>query len=166
MSSCSPSKPAFKSDKKMKYFFQNRKLELISVLKKCQLEKEEGEMKFHIKGSYDVCKINPTQLKKINTLEVATEVIRNNPKRRYIELAKNNSFIFVTDQYIDSRFGTYVEEKGYIFSANPLKQDVITTGSLDEFRNIEIDRKSEKWKYKLIEPNWYLYYRRYHHEYP
>jgi hypothetical protein len=165
-SSCSPAKPLFQSDEKIKLAFQNHRSEIINILKKCRLEKGQGEMKFSIQGSYNVCKTNPTQLKEINTLEVATEVIRNFPKHPYTELAKNNSFLFVTDQNIEKGWGTYSEEKGYIFSAAPLKKDVITTGSLDQFRNTEIEDKSEKWRYIPIEPNWYLYYRQYRHSYP
>jgi hypothetical protein len=165
-SSCSPAKPPFQSDKKITLSFQSHKSEIITTLKKCRLEKGQGGRKPDIQGSYNVCKNNPSQLKKINVLEVATEVVRGGSKKIPTELAKNNSFLFVTDYNIEKIWGTYAEEKGYIFSAAPLKNNVITTGSLDQFRNTEIEDKSEKWRYIPIEPNWYLYYRQYRHSYP
>ncbi len=166
ISSCGQTKPAFQSDEKMKLAFPDYKPELLSILKKCRLEKEIGGMKNHIQGSYNTCKNSPAQLKKVNVVEIATKVIRNYPKRPFTELTKNNSFLFVTDQNIEEGWGTYVEEKGYIFSTAPIKNDVITKGSLDEFRNTKIEDKSEKWRFIPIEPNWYLYYRQYRHSYP
>jgi hypothetical protein len=166
-SSCSPAKPPFQSDEKIKLAFQNHRSEIINILKKCRAEKGQGGIKPNIQGlSHNLCKASPTQLQKINVLEVSTEVVRGDGKNIPTDLAKNNSFLFVTDQNTEKEWGTYVEEKGYIFSAAPFKNDVITTGSLDQFRNTEIEDKSEKWRYIPIEPNWYLYYRQYRHSYP
>ena len=85
------------------------------------------------------------------------------------EELKPNSFLFVTDRYIDNVMSTYVDEKGYVFSPDSIDRDVIQSASLDQFRDKKlIERRSisEEWKFRQIEPNWYLYYRQYYHEYP
>jgi hypothetical protein len=157
-SSCSPAKPPFQSDEKIKLAFKNHRSEIINILKKCRMEKGQGGIKFHTQGlSYNLCKTNPIQLQKISVLEVATKVVRGDGKGIPTKLAKNNLFLFVTDQNT---------EKGYLFSEVSFKEDVITRGSLDQFRNTKIEDKSQKWRYIPIEPNWYLYYRQYRHSYP
>jgi hypothetical protein len=81
---------------------------------------------------------------------------------------KGSRVLFITDQYTDDYANTLVEEKGYIFSAAPITQDLIKEGLLDQFTGKELFEKrgsNEKWRYRQIEPNWYIYYRQYFYPY-
>ncbi len=58
----------------------------------------------------------------------------------------------------------FVEEKGYVFSEIPINKNLIEPGSLDRLAGTELFEKRsirEEWRFKQIEPNWYLYYRQY-----
>lgn len=167
-SACSKAKPLFKSDEKMKSNFQENKSELLTTMKRCRLELGKGSIKYQIRTSFEICRVSPSQLRKNNVLEVAERHVMTYEDKQNLLLdnLKKDSFLFVTDQNIESGWGTYVEEKGYIFSTAPIKNDVITKGSLDQFRNTEIEDKSEKWRFIPIELNWYLYYRQYRYSYP
>ena len=76
---------------------------------------------------------------------------------------KGIPYLFMVQQSIYDEYDTMVEEKGYIFSSIPIEKNVIAKGSLTQFEQ-GLDTKgrkdlSEIWKFKQIEPNWYLYYR-------
>jgi hypothetical protein len=74
-----------------------------------------------------------------------------------------NYLLFHSDRTIYDEYDTMVEEKGYIFSASSIETNVLTTGSLSQFEQ-KLDPRglkdmSEIWRFKQIEPHWYLYYR-------
>lgn len=51
------------------------------------------------------------------------------------------------------------------FSETPIKDKLIEKGSLDRLIGTELFKKQglkEEWRFKQIEPNWYIYYRQYH----
>ena len=162
--SCSPPQTAFNSDEKNLLNFKNNKSEIFSIMEKCYPKKNKSYDKSYTWSPFYLCKISSSQLQKSNILEVSEKknIRTYNSPSQYV---KNNSFLFVTDQYIDDTLGTYVDEKGYIFSPTPINHDLIKEGSLDQFRNKELkkqDSTAERWKFKQIEPNWYLYYRQFY----
>ncbi len=162
--SCSPPQTSFKSDEKNLLNFKNNKSEIFSIMEKCYPEKNKSYNKPYAWSPFYLCKISLSQLQKSNILEISEKrnIKTYSSPSQYV---KNNSFLIVTDQYIDNTIGTYVDEKGYIFSPTPINHDLIKEGSLDQFRNKELkkqDSTGEKWKFKQIEPNWYLYYRQFY----
>jgi hypothetical protein len=161
---CSPPRPKFQSDEQIKISFQRHKIELIALRKKCELKREKQAMKKYIDDFFTVCNVNKIQLKNLNLEEVALEY-----KEVKTSLKKNNDsrILFVSNQYIDNPVDTFVEEKGYMFSAVPIANNLIEKDSLDKFNGVRLleRKKSEIWKYKEIEPNWYIYYRQYFYTY-
>lgn len=166
INACSPTKTNFQSDERLISDFKKNRAELLTIIKQCKEKDGTGSTKDYISDLFHVCKISPSKLKNIHILESAKKSIRNYMPS---EELKPNSFLFVTDRYIDNVMSTYVDEKGYVFSPDSIDRDVIQSASLDQFRDKKlIERRSisEEWKFRQIEPNWYLYYRQYYHEYP
>jgi hypothetical protein len=154
LAGCNQSK-TFQLDKQLLTNFQNHKAEMLTLMQKCRTERESRALKRHIVESFWVCKAYQAQLKPLNVQEMALE----DPGTR---------ILFVADQYEDDSGDTFVEEKGYVYSATPLKQDVIKNGTLDQFTGqllFEKRSRQEAWRYKQIAPNWYLYYRQYFYPY-
>jgi hypothetical protein len=105
---------------------------------------------------YRICKkADQKNLQNSNVQELVTEF-------------KGSRVLFIINYYIDDRADTFVEEKGYMFSDVPITSNLVKEGSLDQFvgKEMFIRRGSKKvWKYKQIEPNWYIYYRQYFYPY-
>lgn len=162
---CSPPRQTFQSDEQIKTSFQNHKIELIALIKKCESEKKSQGMKEYIREFFIVCNTNKTQLKNLSLKEVALEYkeVETSPKK-----IKDSQILFVSNQYVDDSVNTFVEEKGYMFSATPIAKDLIEEGSLNQLIGKDLfERKGsqESWRYKQIEPNWYIYYRQYFYPY-
>jgi hypothetical protein len=74
--------------------------------------------------------------------------------------------LFLTDDYKNDRSDTFIEEKGLTYVDKPLPQEVIEDSSLDQFSGQPLFEKrgvQEVWRYREIEPNWYIYYRQYYY---
>jgi hypothetical protein len=160
ITSCGLLEPVFQSDKEIEISFKKHKTELLTLMQKCK----PGQLKKNIKETFDVCKIDQTQLKKLSLEEIAKEFLG---ERTIAKEFNGSRFLFVVNQYIDEYADTFVEEKGYIFSAIPITKNFVEKGSLDQFSGTRLleKKKSEIWKYKQIEKNWYLYYRQYYYTY-
>ncbi len=156
ISACSPPRSKFYSDEQMKNNLTKYKTELVPLIGKCRSEKESQGFKRHIRESFRICKkVDQKKLQNLNIQELATEF-------------KGSRVLFIMNHYIDDRVDTFVEEKGYMFSDVPIKNNLIKEGSLDQFvgKEMFVRRGSkEVWKYKQIEPNWYIYYRQYFYPY-
>ncbi len=165
MNACSPPRPTFKSDEQIKNNFQNQKMKLIPIIKQCKSEEKSQGIKRYISESFSICRINSIQLKTMNLEEISLEFAG---VKTSLKEFKGSRILFVTNQYVDDHANTLVEEKGYMFSAIPITQDLIKEGSLDQFigKELFVRRGSnEVWRYKQIEPNWYIYYRQYFYPY-
>ena len=152
ISSCSPSRSKFYSDELMKTDLIKYKTELVPLIEKCRSERESQGFKRNIRESFRICKkTDQKKLQNLNVQELATEF-------------KGSRVLFIVNHYIDDRVNTFVEEKGYMFSDVPITSNLVKEGSLDQFVGKEMFVKrgsKEAWKYKQIEPNWYIYYRQY-----
>jgi hypothetical protein len=165
VTACSPARQTFKSDEQIKDNFQNQKSKLAPLIKQCKSEEKSQGLKRHTRESFSTCKVKPTQLRTLNIEEVSLEFIGLRTSSKEL---KGSRILFITNQYVDDYVGTFVEEKGYMFSAIPVTQNLIKEGSLDQFVGKELFLKrgsNEVWKYKQIEPNWYIYYRQYFYPY-
>jgi ribosomal protein L29 len=160
MTACSPWRPSFQSDEQMETNFDKYKAELLTLMQRCK----PGQLKKNIKETFDVCKIDQAQLKRLSLEEIAKEL---SGERTTAKEFNGSRFLFVANQYVDEYAGTFVEEKGYMFSATPITKNLVEKGSLDQFNDTRLleKKKSEIWKYKQIEKNWYLYYRQYYYTY-
>ena len=156
IAACSQPRLAFQSDEQIKNNFQSHKVELLTLIEKCRSERESQGFKRNIRESFRICKkIDQKKLQNLNIQELATEF-------------KGSRVLFIVNHYIDDRVNTFVEEKGYMFSDVPITSNLVKEGSLDQFvgKEMFIKRGSkEAWKYKQIEPNWYIYYRQYFYPY-
>ena len=157
-------RPTFQSDEQLKTNFQQQKAELLTLMQKCKSEQESQLLKPDTFQSFSTCVVDEPQLKSVNLKEIAVEGRKRQPLPPGFQ---GYRVLFATDYYKNESGDTFFEEKGYVYSPTPLKQDVLQTGSLDQFASqysIE-KRKNETWKYIQIEPNWYLYYRQYYYPY-
>ena len=78
---------------------------------------------------------------------------------------RGSPILFKVDEVETPGVAVFVEEKGYVFSETPIKNDLLEQVSLDRLANTELFEKRsirEEWRFKQIEPNWYLYYRQYY----
>lgn len=165
MTACSPRRPSFQSDEQIKTNFQSHKAELLMLMQKCKSEKKSQGGKRYVRDAFSICKVNQAQLKKLSLEEIAVEFIWT---KTFSKEFKGSRILFITNQYVDDPADTFVEEKGYMFSATPITKDLIREGSLDQLLGKDLfERKGRKeiWKYKQIEPNWYIYYRQYFYPY-
>ncbi len=160
MTACSPHRPIFQSDEQIATRFKKNKIELLTLMQKCN----PGQLKKNIQETFNICKIDQSQLESLDLEEIAKEL---SGERTTAKEFNGSRFLFVTDQYIDEYADTFVKEKGYIFSATPITKNLVKEGSLDEFNGTRLleRKKSEIWKYKQIEPSWYIYYRQYFYPY-
>ncbi len=164
IAACSMPRPTFQSDEQIKTNFQSHKAELLMLMQKCKSEKKSQGGKRYVRDAFSICKVNQAQLKKLSLEEIAVEFIWT---KTFSKEFKGSRILFITNQYVDDPADTFVEEKGYMFSATPITKDLIREGSLDQLLGKDLfERKGRKeiWKYKQIEPNWYIYYRQ--HFYP
>ncbi len=164
LSGCRPTRPTFQSDEQLKANFQQQKAQMLTLMQKCKSEQQSQLLKRDTQQSFSECVVNDAQLKSMNVKEIAVE---SRIKQLLLPDFQGNRVLFATDYYKDEWADTFVEEKGYLYAPTSLQQDVIQTGSLDQFASqysIE-KRKNETWRYKQIEPNWYLYYRQYYYPY-
>jgi hypothetical protein len=159
-----------RSDEQMVADFQRHKPESIALMKQCASEPVTNrggtnyaiELFLHCnsktkgKDAHEMANYMAS-LNLQNVSQKFTEPER--PSKQF----KGVPYLFMVQQIIYDDYDTMVEEKGYIFSAIPIETNVLTTGSLSQFeRGLDIrGRKdmSEIWRFKQIEPNWYLYYR-------
>jgi hypothetical protein len=159
-----------KSDEQMVADFQRHKPESIALMKQCASEpvSDRGsrnygvELFLHcnskVKGKDAQEMAN--YMGSLNLEYVAQKFTEpERPSRQF----KGVPYLFMVQQVIYDDYDTIVEEKGYIFSASPIETNVLTTGSLSQFEQKPDTRgrkdMSETWRFKQIEPNWYLYYR-------
>jgi hypothetical protein len=159
-----------KSDEQMVADFQRHKPESIALMKQCASEPVSGggSTNYTIE-SFLHCNSNvkgkdahemANYMGSLNLQYVARKFTEpEHPSRQF----KGVPYLFMVQQVIYDDYDTMVEEKGYIFSASPIETNVLTTGSLSQFEQ-KLDPRgrkdmSEIWRFKQIEPNWYLYYR-------
>jgi hypothetical protein len=160
-----------RSDERMVADFQRHKPESIALMKQCASEPVTNrsgtnyaiELFLHcnskVKGKDAQEMAN--YLDSLNLQYVAQKFTEpEHPSRQF----KGVPYLFMVQQTIYDDDDTMVEEKGYIFSTIPIETNVLTTGSLSQFeQGLDISRGrkdlSEIWRFKQIEPNWYLYYR-------
>ncbi len=159
-----------RSDEQMVADFQRHKPESIALMKQCESEQitdKSGtnyavELFLHcnskVKGK-DAHEM-ANYMSSLNLQYVAKKFTEpEHPSRQF----KGVPYLFMVQQSIYDEYDTIVEEKGYIFSASPIETNVLTTGSLSQFEQVLDIRgrkdMSEIWRFKQIEPNWYLYYR-------
>ncbi len=164
ITSCGRPRPVFQSDEQIKKIFQSHKAELLTLMQKCKSEKKSQGGKRYVRDAFGICKVNQAKLNSLSLEEIAVEFIGF---KTFSEEFKGSRILFVTNQYVDDPVNTFVEEKGYMFSTTPIIKDVVKEGSLDQLIGKDLfERKGRKevWKYKQIEPNWYIYYRQ--HFYP
>jgi hypothetical protein len=159
LTSCSPPRPDFQSDEQMKLNFQNHKDSFIKLLDICNRQEGKGSIPYSYQNFLD-CEIDLKQLNQVKIKEV--------DKKSSLDISsefKGIPLLFITDRYLDDSSNTYFEEKGYIFSKEPLNvQHVIKDGSLSQFEGEKLiikNTQSEGWRFKEIEPGWYIYYRQY-----
>ncbi len=165
ITACSPPRQTFKSDEQIKDNFQTQKAELPPLIKQCKFEEKSQGLKRYTTESFSTCKVKSAQLRTLNIEEVSLEFIGLRTSSKEF---KGSRILFVVNHYIDDRVDTFVEEKGYMFSDVPIKNNLIKEGPLDQFVGKELFLKrgsNEIWKYKQIEPNWYIYYRQYFYPY-
>ncbi len=171
---CNSSRVALQSDRQIIANFQRHKSESIALMKQCESESVTNrssvnftvELFFHCnskiegKDSHDLA----NYMRSLNLEYIAQKFTApEHPSKQF----KGTPYLFVVDQVIYDDYDTIVEEKGYIFSDAPpqggLEPNSIATGSLSQFEQGLDTRgrkdRSEIWKFKQIEPNWYLYYR-------
>jgi hypothetical protein len=167
---CSSTRLPLRSDEEMVADFQRHKPESIALMKECESQSvtDRGGINYAIE-LFLHCK---SKVKGTDTHEMANYLGSLNlqyvaqkfteperPSRQF----KGVPYLFVVQQLIYDDYDTMVEEKGYIFSAIPIETNVLATGSLSQFeQGLDIRGRtdmSEIWRFKQIEPNWYLYYR-------
>ncbi len=171
---CNSSRVALQSDQQIIANFQRHKPESIALMKQCESESVTDrssvnftvELFFHCnskiegKDSHELA----NYLDSLNLEYIAQKFTSPEyPSKQF----KGTPYLFVVDQVIYDDYDTIVEEKGYIFSDaslhGGLEPNEIVTGSLSQFEQGLDTRgrkdRSEIWKFKQIEPNWYLYYR-------
>jgi hypothetical protein len=156
-----------RSDEEMVADFQRHKPESIALMKQCASEPvtDRGarnyavELFLHCKNEGK----SANYMSSLNLQHVAQKITEpERPSRQF----KGTPYLFMVQQIIYDDYedmDTIVEEKGYIFSSIPIETNVLTTGSLSQFEKglstQGLKNLSEIWRFKQIEPNWYLYYR-------
>jgi hypothetical protein len=167
---CSSTRLPLRSDEEMVADFRRHKPESIALMKQCESQSvtDRGgrnygvELFLHCKSKVKGADAHEmaNYLENLNLQYVAQKFTEpERPSRQF----KGVPYLFVVQQLIYDDYDTMVEEKGYIFSAIPIETNVLTTGSLSQFEQVLDIRgrtdMSEIWRFKQIEPNWYLYYR-------
>lgn len=159
-------RPTFQSDEQLKANFQQHKAQMLTLMQQCKSEQQsQVEIKLEITQPFSKCVVGEPQLKSVNLKEIAVEFRRRQPLPGDFQGGRVS---FMTDYYKNDPVETFVEEKGYLYSPTPLQQDVLQAGSLDQFAGQDLfvrQGRKEVWRYKQIEPNWYLYYRQYYYPY-
>jgi hypothetical protein len=160
--SCTSEKLRFKSDDQMKLNFQQNKISLLNLSEKCKNGSES--QKEDIIESFMICKIDRANLEHIGIEQIAINVNAGiYPSKPVI---RKNAILFVMNNQNDLPRDFFVEETGYLFSTvPPIEKDIVKDGSLDKFFGTKLIPKlsmTEGWRFKNIEPNWYLYYRQYY----
>jgi hypothetical protein len=159
------SRPNFQSDEQLKTNFPKHKAELLTLIQRCKVEQKSQALKRDIRQAFSICKVDSNVLKLISAKEIAVEFRRTQPLPYDFN---GGRVLFVTDYYKKELADTFVEEKGYMYSSNPIKQDVIENGTLEQSAGrdlFESRSRKEAWRYKQVAPNWYIYYRQYFYPY-
>jgi hypothetical protein len=157
-------RPTFQSDEQLVKNFEENKSDLFALMQKCQAEKSSQPFKDQIRESFSNCSVEKDVLTSLRLIEVAEEFEADEENLNSRNGVDGGRVLFITDYYKDDRVNTFVEEKGYAYTETPIQQDLIKDGSLDQFSGQLLFEKrgvQEVWKYKQIEPNWYIYYRQY-----
>jgi hypothetical protein len=160
------SRPVFQSDEQLIESFEQNKPELFSLMKRCHATQSSQVIKNHIVESFSRCDVDKTVLESLRLKEVAEEFESDrkplNPESDF----DGKRVLFLTDDYKNDRSDTFIEEKGLTYVDKPLPQEVIEDSSLDQFSGQPLFEKrgvQEVWRYREIEPNWYIYYRQYYY---
>jgi hypothetical protein len=167
---CTSTRLPLRSDEQIVATFQRHKPESIALMKQCESEpvSDRGAINYTIelflhcknemqgKDSHE----KANYMSSLNLEYVAQKFTEpERPSRQF----KGVPYLFMVQQFIYDDYDTIVVEKGYIFSASPIEINVIAKGYLSQFEQGFDTRgrknMSEIWKFKQIEPNWYLYYR-------
>ncbi len=154
-------RPTFHLDEQLLSNYQTRKSQLADLIQVCKAQKYSLGPKGDTKQPFVSRKVEPARLQTLSLSEVAKEIKRN---EALPEDFGGLRILFVVDYYKNDPADMFVEEKGYLYSSTPLRQDLLENGSLDQFSGqllFEKYKSQEAWRYKQIEPNWYLYYRQY-----
>lgn len=138
----------FRSDQQMKLNFKQEKLSFIRVVNFC---KSQVELEKKISGTdnhFYYCESNNIpNLDKINM--IGAEVSGD-----------SNQVLILSNSHEEGTFfhGNITQEKGYIFSENLINSNLVVE-ALDNFIAEEFPN-DEVWRYRQIEKNWYLYYKK------
>jgi hypothetical protein len=171
--SCSPSPHFWDKDTEMIKQFSDIKNTLNKVIKECKALKPEkrGSMDPTIHNHYDTCPIPKEVSTKYDIKFIAIE--QKLDAKRYEELKESmgknfdpyqGRVLIATNYSKNAFFDIHVREKGYLYSTTPLKKSNIVDTSLDpivtaEYTTPDGPRNLEVWRYRQIEPHWYIYFR-------
>ncbi len=163
LSGCGVKLSKFRSDDDILGIFRTNKSEITAIMKKCKSFNNLIESKDSTREVFLHCKIYPETLKNIQTQRVYQGY-----KDMINSKIFNGSTILFKMEEAEELIGVdmFVEEKGFVFSETPIKDKLIEKGSLDRLIGTELFKKTrkirEEWRFKQIEPNWYIYYRQYY----
>jgi hypothetical protein len=158
-----------RSDEQMVADFQRHKPESIALMKQCASEPVTGRgganygVEFFLHCNSQVKGKDAHEMANyMGSLNLQYVAQKSTEPERPSKQFKGVPYLFMVQQHIYDEYDTMIEEKGYIFSALPIEINVLTTGSLSQFEKV-LDTSGRKdveiWRFKQIEPNWYLYYR-------
>ncbi len=152
------------SDDKIVESFQKNKSVINSIIKECKSLKETelGSSKENTGESFNSCKIALKVLKEANVQGVEQGYAKSLSNSNFFQ---GSPILFKVDEVETLGVDVFIEEKGYVFSETPIKNDLLEQVSLDRLANTELFEKRsirEEWRFKQIEPTWYLYYRQYY----
>jgi hypothetical protein len=160
-SGCIPS-VLFTSDREMLVNFNTNKVSIVAIMNKCKLQGEVKTLRIRSKEFFSACELNLSDMKKINLKEV------DKPSENPIPYSRTFSgfpiLLVINHIKLEDYSGTLIKEKGYVFSEDLIKDELIEKRLLDEVTSTRLTKENkinEQWRFKKIEPNWYLYYREY-----
>ena len=171
LTSCS-NQYSFEPDANLISKFSKSKAEILNIVKACKESTSEGRAGKEITGfnHFENCLVPPEIVTKYGVKFVSIELKRD-PKgdAEFRKLLKDDfepyqDRVLVTTNYVkEESFTVRIREKGYLYSPIPLKSSNITTESLDSLATNEYNpnnqpRNKEVWRYRQIEPNWYIYF--------
>ncbi len=162
LSGCGAKLSGLRSDEEVLGIFNENKAEITTVMKKCKSFNNAVERKERTRENFDSCKIDPVTLKRIQTQEIYKGYSR---PMIVSEFFNGSPILFKSEEVELLGADVFIEEKGFVFSEIPIKDKLIEKGSLDRLIGTQLTKRSgvnEEWRFKQIEPNWYIYYRQYY----
>jgi hypothetical protein len=161
----------FEKDADLISKFNSSRTALSDQIKICRTS-AEGKTGKEIAGfnHFDNCSISPKIADKYGVKFISIELKRD-PKSdaEFKKLLKDNfepyqeRTLIATNYAKEENLTIRIREKGYLYSPLPLKSSNVVTESLDPLATTEYNpnnqpRNKEVWRYRQIEPNWYIYF--------